>query len=603
MDLMDDERIDDDEVEGYVRGLDQEVSDASPRWNRYRHAYRNEFWIQENPWSGLPGMGQANDPFPIKVENNIVWPFIQSHIANLFYRAPRTEVLFPSVTEVVEGRPVEDDGAAERVRSFDDEWIRRSDLQEVSTHGLQQALFFDVAAFKLGIRKDAKGVMSRVWVSVIPKWELLWDDRAQTWEDQAYRGHIRWERIDRARRITGDKLEGAELEILPDVVENEGGRDTTQVHHRAKKYVRILEFYDLIALEQRFYLVTGVGSGASCKPVGKPAPIPWTLANGRPGVPILPIILSNEPGQPLKGVSAVARTYQIAAEKNLLLTIVANGLRRDAARLCLMESDAPDELIQAIRNAVDGDVVKCKPGQDITKLLHMIQWPGFSSTLDKYWALLGEAKQDSQGMSDLMQGKQGKYLSATEADYLAGTGETTAIEIGTRMSEAMARTVELMNVIIAEGMGKSFHVKTLDGRKILTKDELLLPWTIGIVDAGTTPMREGKKKAEFTAIQAPLLALVKTGSAPVIGDPTASPEQQANPNNLPVTPEMQLAARLQYDHMVQLYGLPDTFRWENLQAVAQGNKPEPPDPAAVKRAQEFMAHAVPEVPPVAPGVP
>lgn len=260
MDVDEGDRFDDDEVADFVRGHDEEVTRRSPLWAQYTRAYRSEFWKGHNPWAQLPGVGTDNDPYPIKVEVNQVWPFVQAHVANLFYRAPRCEIEFPAVVEVKSGRPSDDTTSARRMKAFGDEWIRRSDIQELSTYALQLALFFDVAAYKLGVKHKARGVMDRVWVDVIPRWELLWDDRAHSYEQQAYRGHIRWERIDKAREIVGDPLTDAEVWTLPDVLEDEGGRGSAWDRHRAKKYVRLLEFYDLLAGQQRFYLVSGQGA-------------------------------------------------------------------------------------------------------------------------------------------------------------------------------------------------------------------------------------------------------------------------------------------------------------------------------------------------------
>lgn len=587
----------DDEVQDFVAGLDDEVARRSPLWAMYSRAYRTEFWTGANRWSVLPGMekaGTTDDPFPVKVEANQVWPFVQSHVSNLYFRAPRCELEFPAVSAVTTGRYLDDVTAVRRVTVFDDEWIKRSDIQELSTYGLQLSLFHGVSAYKLGLKPNPKGVMDRVWVDVVPFWELLWDDRARSWEQQAYRGHIRYERVDRAEEIVGAEIEDTELEVLPDVLEweNAGEPYRTRETH-AKKYVRVLEFYDLLANEQRFYLVSGRQGGCTLKPIGKVLPIPWELPSGRPGVPILPIVLSNEPEFPLKGVSSVARVYQMNSETNLLLTIVANMMRRDSARISLAKAGLGKAFEQAVRDAIDGTVVFVPDNINLAEVknaLHTIDWGRASETLDKYRAMLAEGRQDSQGISDLMQGKQGKYLSATEADILAGSGETAALEIGTRMAESMARALELVNVMIAGTMKKreKFSVRTEKGREKISRAELELPWTVGIVDSGTTPVRLQKRKAELQAVQKPYLEMVKIASSP---EPDPAAPAPVDPATV-VSPELRTAARLMLDYTVQLYQLPESLTWTALSARSADGAAKPLDPEETAEAQALMDRAV-----------
>lgn len=596
------DRFDDDEVADFVRGHDQEIETLKPKWAMYSRAFRSEFWSKEgNAWTGIvPGIGDGkNDPFPIKVEVNQVWPFVQAHVSNLFYRAPRVELEYPAVVEPKSGRPLDDTTAARRMRAFDDEWIRRSDCQAITTYVLQLAVTHGFAGYKLGTR-ESKSVMGRVWIDAIKRWELLYDDRAPSAEQMTYIGHIRYERIDRARKITDDPLTDADLEMLPDVLESDTEGTSHADRKHAKKYVRVLEFYDLLANEQRFYLVSGNRSGASVKQVGKVLPIPWELENGRPGVPIVPVILSNDPEYPMQGVSAVARIYTLNAETNLLLTIVANGLRRDAARIAALSADAPDALIEAIRDAVDGTVVKVPPGVNLERLLQNIEWAPFSSTLEQYKSWLAEARQDSQGMSDLMQGRQGKYISATEADILAGTGETSAIEIGARLGEATARAIELMHVMIADTVEK-VSIRTTEGREEITADEMRLPWTVSIVDSGTTPTRDRARKQEFAQVQPVLLELTKIASAPDTDPMAAADPAAALAAPQQASPQTKLAAQLQIDHMVTLYQLPETMSWRSLSQATAPKAKSKISPERLAQAEALIERVLPEPePPIAP---
>jgi hypothetical protein len=565
------DRVDDDEVEDAVRGSMETFDIEVEHLNRMRAAYETRFW-DNHPWAGIPGFRSAEIEFPVRVEVNQVWPFVATHVSNLAMRSPRVECELPAIVPTKAGRPADYSEAPAKVTAFGDEWIRHGDLQEVSTYALTSALFSGASAFKLGLRPKSKLVTNRVWVRAMPKWEAIWDDRASTWDQQSYRGHLRQERIDLARFLVQDPLEGVEGEPLDDPVLNFNRPMTSSLsteRHRLKKYVRLLEFYDLIAEEQRFYVVEGRDKSARVRPVGKAKPIPFEMANDRPGVTIVPLVLSNVPEYPLKGISAVSRVYQLNAEVNLLLTIIANGLRRDAARIAVgHEGGFPDQLVTAIKEAKDGTVVLVPKNINLDNLLRHIEWPGFSSTLDKYKLWLAEARQDSQGFSDLMQGRQGKYLSATEAEILAGSGESTAVEIGLRMSEAMGRSMELVYTMTASTMdeGERFVVRTTDGDANLTRKELELPWTVGILDAASTPVRDAKKKDGFLQVQPQMLELTKIASMDLdaqVPGPDGAPAPQ------PITPEVQRMAQLQLDQIVQLWGLPETMTWRSLKTAGE----------------------------------
>jgi hypothetical protein len=609
----DEDRLTDEEVEDAVRSHEAWVDECVQEWNRFQASIRTQFWSEPNMWTGkVPGLGVVagageDEDYPVKVEVNRTWGFLNAHVANLFYRNPTTEVAPPEVVEVVgPGRPAELTAAADRVRAFNDSWIKRSDLQECSTYVLQQALTFGISGYKLGPR-DTKSVMARVWVDVIRPWELLLDDRATSWEQQTYRGHIRYERIDRARKIVGKGgepwPENVELQELPDVVADENAQHAEVDRRRVKKYVRLLEFYDLIAREQRFYLVEGRSRAARVRKVGKSRRIPWDMPNGRVGVPIIPVVLSNEPDFPLRGIPALRRIYQLNAEQNLLLTIYANRIRRDAASITAIPEGAPAELTKAIRAAKDGTVVALPPELINEKLWKHLDSPQLGSVIDKWAAALQEAYRDTQGMSDVMQGRQLKYASATEAEIVAGSGETMQLEISSRMSEAMARVIELADIMLAGDLKGSLHVRTVEGMVTLTKEDLLQPWTIGVVDAGTTPVREQRKRADFLAVQKTLIELIRIASAPDVQPAMAAgPGMPAAPSEPAISAEVRKLAALQNDYIVQQWQLPETFTWAALSSQ-KPKGPPPPTPEELALVDELIGRAVDGVGNAAPPTP
>lgn len=528
---------------------DREVN----RW--YRAAYQTKFW-SDNPWKKL-GM-DGNDDFPVKVEVNQVWPFVSAHVANLFFRRPRFQVLPPAVYEPRRGRPRQLKGANDIVAAYLDDWVWRSGTRARSTLAYQIALMYGSAAFKTGIRQGSGDSVSRSWSQVLPPWEALWDRDAQTAEQQAFRGHVRWERLSRIREITGDKLEGVEGLPLPDYL-IDGGRPRSQSptgKQRAySNYAQVLEFYDLEEDEQRFYLVEGYDQDVSVRQLGETMPCPFRRPDGTPGDPIVPVILSNTPEKPWEGVSAVGRIYPLAAEQNLLLTVVANQMRRDANRivLYLKQAGLDDDTIEAIRTGGDLTFVGVNTAT-LDGAFRVLEMPDMSGSLAQYKAWLEIARQDTQGSSDLMQGRQGKYLSATEAGLLSAYGEATSSDLQQRMMDAITAAGQVQLWLNAEETSQGLNVLVGAEYQRLTPELMSVPWELTITDAAATPARDQARKADLLAVQELLLMLVTTGA----GGPDPA---------TPLRPEVSRLAQEMLDYVVQLWRLPESMSWTALSAA------------------------------------
>lgn len=522
-------------------------------WRWHRAAYKTEFWT-ENKWDKVL---EGDDGLPIKVQVNQVLPFIAAQIANLFYRLPRTSAQLPNVYETTPGRQP-GSGWPDIVTGYLDEWIVRSGMQRKSTYAYQQALLYDASGFKVGVdMKRKKGDMiSRSWVRPIPRWELLIDEETEDEDQEAYRGHLRWERVDRVEALVGAPLpSGLKPEAMVDYLDRPTGPD----EQRLKRYVRILEYYDLIEQEQRFYLVSGSTDGSyRAQQLGDTAPIPYEMPDGTPGVPIIPVVLSNVPEYPLQGVAAAGRIYQLNAERNFMMTVLANSMRRRAG-LALLYKDLDDAVIAALEKGRDLALIKVEgPGSEgsLESKIAPIKLPPMDSSLPEYLGALQQAWSDTQGASDLQQGKQLKYATASESQLLAGYGEASSGDLQQRMVFAISQCAALQLVMTGEHMGKRGITVRVEGKpQQLTKDMCEMPWTIGIVDSAATPVRDMRKRDAFQQAQPVLLELTRIAAG--------KDEKGAD-----LPPEVVKQAQEQLNYMVQLYGLPEQMGWDALSQVA-----------------------------------
>lgn len=586
----------DDVGELFGRHLqDNEDDRAWRRW--HRNAYATDFW-SGNCWSEALAysqqelaaeLGWDDDGLPVKLQVNQIEPFVSSRVANLFYRSPHTTATAPRVLPPRKrGRPRSMAGAQDAVTGYLDDWLTRSDVKEATTYGYQLALMYGHSAFKLGAAHGARvtgSALERVWVDTLPPWEVVLDKRARSRQTEAFRGHFRFELLEDARLIVEDNLDGVEPVAMPDYLADGYNSAPKNSQNLLKLYVPLLELYDLQAGTQSFYVADSMNPrSAALKPVGQASPVPYELPSGLPGVPILPIILSNLPEYPLHGLSAVRRIYQLNAEDNLMLSIVACAMRRDAARviLYLKKRGVDEKVVRQIMSGRDLALVGID-GETLTGLFDVLQMPTLAPTIDKAKVFIENARQEASGSSEFQQGKGLKYATAEEARHVANYGEVTTNEVGERMAEALARTAELVLAITAEEMDDDILITGPEGDLHLTKDIASLPWSIGIVDSASSPTKDANRKMELGLVHPRLLELVTLAAAPVRSETPASPE--APPDPTAIAPEHKRLAQELLTYTIKLYQLPEDMTWESLAGAAQPKASEARD----SRRQEVQA--------------
>lgn len=574
-------RLSDDEVAEALHEHGEWVQDRLDLWERFNKAYSSKFWQGGDPWGGkLPTSG--DNSLPIKISTNRIFGQVQRYISHLYFRAPRAEVNMPGVLEGARGRgrPKSLGELPSKASALLNEFLARSDAQEAGTYALQLALFHGASAYKLTPNRRGKRVLDAYGVSVVPRWDVLWDDRETAFDQQLYRGHVRYERIDWVHEVLSPIVKADLRKLVPD---NEatylpgpfGQEWDPERRRRPRRYVRILEWYDLLDDVDGtggalcYYLVKG-HRNPSIVPLGERLPLPYPQPNGRPGVPLVPVVIAHEPSRPLAGLSVVERMYYFNAELNLMLSIIANAMRRDACRYNLVHKGVlgPDA-IEKIRRAEDGEVIEIDRSQapDLGKVFQTFQLPQFGQSLDKYRQWLYDEESATSGISDIMAGKQGNYLSATEAEFLASAGEASALEVGARLTQALARLSELGLSAFA-ARKTDLQVRLPSGDYVnLSPEELDEPLVVDIVDAASTPMQRAKRQTGFLAVQKLLSELVAVASSP---DELPGPDGQPVPNT--ITPEQREMAIAQIEYIVTQWDLPETLGWDMISGQGETQK-------------------------------
>jgi hypothetical protein len=553
----------DDDIRNVVHGHLQWWKHQEPEQELFEDAYETLFWSRQQFRAGqferVVNPNGMDEELPVKLEANRLWKWVNTHTSHLFLRAPRTSARAPGVTGARgRGRPKNQSGElAALVEALADEWLNRTDVQNQCTHAYQLALMGGASAFKLGVDKGKGHILDRLWLRVCPRWECVWDDRASNPQEQLFRGHLSWLPDFQAERLLGplpDKWARASLPGLytDDVRTNRTGGEE-QLH--PERYVRVLEFYDFEEGLQKFFLVdSGATEGPNLQPYGKPAKMPYTLPSGEPACPIFPVVLDNTPKWPMRGIPSARRVYRLAAEDNLLGSMVASRVRRSFAALGSFDpNQLDDDFGEAWRQARDLKLVKRKGGGDPASAVHWFQSPPIDPSLDKAKAWIDQARLDTEATSPQMGGGQGNYLTAKEAELMSAGGEATTLQIASRMVSALSRVTEMALVVIAAAEPSvTVSRGAVEGK--LTREQLRLPWHLTINDAGTTPSREAARKKEWGLVMPMLKDLVDLTSPP-----------PPPPGQPPVSTEaMKRFAMRAIDMTVQIFDLPDVLSSSSL---------------------------------------
>lgn len=582
---------------------DSEINDillgTYNRWDQQRMLLRymrsaadHRLWEDANRWSARFGTGtDPKDPFPVRVQVNTLRPWLTRQVAGLYLRAPAPEVKAPTImSSTSRGRLRQED--AEAVQHAAKEWLGRVNVQTQNEQALEMASLFPGAALKIGYDKSRKGSgVDRVWLNVIPPWEALWDERATELQQQRYRGHLRWETKAEAERSLGVELKDIPTYSIADYLVDGIGTNRGDIGRasRGKGYVQVLDWYDYEEETFTVFLVDGGGGVPTLRRVEgvETKPMPYDWPDGTPLVPIEPVILANTVGFPMAPFALGKAVYEETCEKSLLMTILVNAYRRDAARviLYLKEQGLEQDVVTKIANAFDTEFVGVAPEQvtDLSKLLYPLTMPKIADTLEqaREWLSLSAAEQSA--ISDIGRGRSEstKYASATTVQELSSGDAAATSAPAERMRLVLARvTAAMLRIVGLEGAG----LKIVRGNETvtLTPEKLRAAWVVKIEDAAAAANARAGRAANLMSAIPVWAQAVATASSP---DPA-------------IADEVKVANERMADLVADTFEWPDNMRMHAL----RGQKPmvKPPEPPATPDAEGFLPPGGPPAPDAAP---
>ena len=477
-------------------------NDRRPEMRRLRNAYLMRYWQRNMSYD-------AN----LLIETSRAYELIESFVASLFVRDP-------SVVVKPDLRGAGDPTLTEEVAN---NWLlhTRREIEDA----LRLSLIYPFSAMKLS-PTNATDVLSRVEITPVGPWDILVDDAASSWVTQRFIGHRYYVPLATAKAKYGNRKYSKRSFIrYIDYQEDEAPvaayhRDEDPVTKALSDFILVIEFYDMEKekmkvwspdwAEGRRFLYDGIElevgiDGESEKFDG----IPFRTQSDRPVVPIIPLYMSREPDDPLRGFSALRRVYDQVVEVNTIRTFQANGIRR-CARQWMVEAGVLDpEAMAKIAQGQDGEFIEIElsPGQDLRATIAPVPHSPVPPELETYERQVEDDFARGSLMAPFTRGEATK-ATATEITALAAYSASEIGRMARERDAAISQAAEAYVVMLATMLGDDSEVVRLGGKaNVVTAKDLTGDFSFFAQDSGSTPITEAVRKQELMNLIPVLQAL------------------------------------------------------------------------------------------------
>jgi len=353
-------------VHQFVRGHDKYARNNRKDWSLYKHTYMTRYW-EYMTGDDMPKRNRRLRE--VEVEVNRLWGVITSYLSALYPRASRV-VLSPDPAG--KGDPEKAELAINRMLSS------RKIHERVMT-ALRQALLYPGSGMKVGYKHGRGNPMDRVWMRVIPVWEMLLDTEVSDQDDERFRGHMYYrpkheveeeyglKDLNGVRRV--DFLSGSDTEA-----DDYKNRKRYEVPNDDNNFVRVLEFCNLVdhfvdpensdlKYEGRLEIYV-LGQGAVSKKPVYVGPLPFAKHDGEPMAHIVPLIFNYEPEFPLRGIAHVKRLMPQFKELNAYRSYMAMATRKDTRQYVTRKGTFNSDEMTLLTEGHDGLILEVDSGYE-----------------------------------------------------------------------------------------------------------------------------------------------------------------------------------------------------------------------------------------------
>ena len=439
-------------IKQHLLAHDKRMRDGRSDWALAKACYTTNYWkhIRTNGQNSRKDYSKQTD---IDIEVNRLWGIVSSYLSALYPRASRA-----IVTPDPAGR-----GEAEKAELALNRWLSSNRVHKRVMTGLRQAILYPGCGAKIGYYPGRGNPLDRVWMRVIPWWEMLLDYDVGDAEDERFRGHIYYRPRTEVEEEYGLKdLSGTSRDDFL-----EGSAKLNESKHRKKPgqrqadsdnsaFVRVLELCNMkdtwsdpespnIVYEGRLEIyILGQGK-LSEKPVWM-GPLPFAGVDGDPLPHVVPLIFNHEPEFPLRGIAHSSRVLPQIRELNSYRSFMAMASRKDTRQYVTRKGTFGSDELTDLTEGNDGLILQLDADYDrpLGDAIVPIMNAPISSNIENYMSVVAEDLERNIGMSPSARG----IVTKATAFEVQAVQQYTESDFGMHASIKDEWLVQLLGVVL-----------------------------------------------------------------------------------------------------------------------------------------------------------
>lgn len=568
---------------------DNYVRVMQPTWRQMRDAYADRFWSP----NGLNEKQSRNVTVPM-TEVNTLRNWEENRRASLTYDDPRVVV---EPDDIVDD-PMLEDPDPTPIKALLDRFLTGGGFIATTSTAIQCTSMYAQGAYRLLI-DDSLRPLDAAIAEFCPPWECVWDRRARSREHVRFWGHVRYLPVEEC--VARYQWSPPSPSGIPDILAGaDPSQSTTEIaafdgEAVDPHYGRIMELWYPYTRKHCIYGCTGTSIVLL-----KEEPILVDLPNGRPAIPLVPIVTAPYPEFPLWGLSDARSIYELVERRNYFGCWTAQAASKDGNRKLMYKKDRiDDEVVGRVLKGGDGELVAIEGEGGLDSVMAWTPSPSIPESLTTMYQWTEEMLNGIAG-SAASRGQASKYVSATDAQTVNDYAETkigmtrqvldlALVELAKLYLVHLAHIIEgragasvkgeqdAANALHAQYGAPLTDAPTVDidvnavisASKIAIRSsgkvlvvghaDLIRTWNITIADGANTPAKANRQRADLANAAPQLIQLATLATT------------QGTP------PQLKAVATKLYDTYVERFDFPNDYRWAAIEAVA----PEAPAPALV----------------------
>ena len=353
-------------IHEFVRAHDRHARMNRKDWSLYKHTYMTRYW-EYMTGDDMPKRNRRLRE--VEVEVNRLWGVITSYLSALYPRASR----------VILGSDPAGNGDPQKAELAVNRMLSSRKIHERVMTALRQSLLYPGSGIKVGYHHGRGSPLDRVWMRVIPVWEMLLDTEVSDVDDERFRGHLYYRpKIEVEREYGLSDLSGTRrvdfLSASDAVSDDYKNRKRYEVAEEDNNFVRVLEFCNLvdhyqdpenpdIKYEGRLEIYV-LGQGNDSKKPAYVGPLPFVRHDGEPMAHIVPLIFNYEPEFPLRGIAHVKRLMPQFKELNAYRSYMAMATRKDTRQYVTRKGTFNSDEMTLLTEGHDGLILEVDSGYE-----------------------------------------------------------------------------------------------------------------------------------------------------------------------------------------------------------------------------------------------